>query len=61
MLHADDTALVAESREDFLQIANKFEGECNRKGLKINEGKSKVLGERGRVDWGEKVDKFKYK
>ena len=42
-MHADDTALVEETREHLQYIVNEFQRFCNRKGLKINVGKSKAL------------------
>ena len=44
VLHADDTVLVAETREHLQHIVNEFERACdNIMGLKINVGKPKVL------------------
>ena len=37
------TVLVAETREHLKHIVNEFERACDRIGMKINVGKSKVL------------------
>ena len=43
MLYADDTVLVAETREHLQHIVSEFESACDSMGLKIFVGKSKVL------------------
>ena len=50
LLYADDLFLCWESEEDLRAIVGCFIEVCRRKGLKVNEGKSKVMflgGERG--------------
>ena len=42
-LYADDTLLVAETREYLQHIVSKFQRACDSTGLKINVRKSKVL------------------
>ena len=71
VLYADDTVLVAETREHLQHIASEYKRVCDSMGLKINVGKSKVLMvkknqmlscEKGRVSREEmqKVDKINY-
>ena len=43
LLYADDTLLVAETREHLQHIVSEFQRACDRMGLKINVRKSKVL------------------
>ena len=43
VLYADDTVLVAETREHLQHIVSEFERACDSIGLKINVGKVKVL------------------
>ena len=43
LLYADDTSLVAETREHLQHIVNEFERAYDSMRLKINVGKSKVL------------------
>ena len=43
VLYADDTVLVAETRECLQHIVSEFERACDSMGLKINVRKSKVL------------------
>ena len=71
VLYADDTVLVAETREHVQHIASEYKRVCDSMGLKSNVGKSKVLMvkrdqmgscEKVRVSGEEmqKVDKFNY-
>ena len=70
-MHADDTALVVKTRVHLQYIVNEFQRFCNRKGLKINVGKSKALMVNTDQRFGcekvgvsgeemEEVDKFNY-
>ena len=43
ILHADDTVLVAETREHLQLIVSVFERACDSMGLKINVRMNKVL------------------
>ena len=43
LLFADDAALVADSKEKLVRLIREFERVCNRRKLKINVGKSKVM------------------
>ena len=43
VLYADDTVMVAETREHLHHIVSEFERPCEGMRLKINVGKSKVL------------------
>ena len=43
VLFADDTALVADSEEGLQQLVTEFGRVCNRRKLKVNVGKSKVM------------------
>ena len=62
--------LCGESEEDLRAMVSRFAEVCRRKGLKVNEGKSKeiiLIGEEGlecefHVDWIclKYVSKFKY-
>ena len=71
LLFADDTALVADSEEKLCRVVSEFGRMCERRMLRINVGKSKVLrcsrsGNRGRMkvilngEPLEEVDCFKY-
>ena len=42
-MYADDLALCFESDEDLRAMVEQFVEVCKRKGLKVNEGKSKVM------------------
>ena len=68
--HADDLVLCGESEEDLRAMMERFVDVCRRRGLKVNEGKSKVIvlgGEEG-LEWEvcvdgirlEHVSEFKY-
>ena len=43
LLFADDTALVADSEEKLCRLVSKFGRVCERKKLRVNVGKSKVM------------------
>ncbi len=43
MLFADDTVLLAESERDLKKLVNEFSNVCERRKLKVNVGKSKVM------------------
>ena len=43
ILYADDTVLIAETREHLQYIVSEFERACDSMGLKINAGKSNIL------------------
>ena len=43
LLFADDTALVADSEEKFGRLLSEFGSVCERKKLRVNVGKSKVM------------------
>ena len=43
ILYADDTVLVAETKEHLQHIVSEFERACDSMGIKINVGESKVL------------------
>ena len=43
ILYADETVLVAETKEHLQHIVSEFERACDSIGLKINVGESKVL------------------
>ena len=43
LLFADDTALVADSEEKLRRLVSEFVRVCERKKLRVNVGKSKVL------------------
>ena len=70
-LFADDTPLVADSEEKLCRLVSEFGRVCERRKLRVNEGKSKVMrcawyGNRGRMhvilngEPLEEVDCFKY-
>ncbi len=42
-LFADDTVLLAESEKNLQKLVNKFSNVCERRKLKVNVGKSKVM------------------
>ena len=42
-LLADDTALVADSEEKLCRLVNEFGRVCERRKLRVNVGKSKVM------------------
>ncbi len=42
-MYADDTVLLAESKEMFQRIVDGFDRVCKRKKLKVYAGKSKVM------------------
>ena len=71
LLFADDTALVADSEEKLCRLVCEFGGVCERRKLRVNVGKSKVMrcsryGNQGRMNVIlngeplEEVDCFKY-
>ena len=71
LLFADDTALVADSEEKLWRLVSEFGRVCERRKLKVNVGKSKVMrcsrygnGDRMHVILNreplEEVDWFKY-
>ena len=71
LLFADDTALVADSEEKLCKLVSQFGRVCERKKLRVNVGKSKVMrclryGNEGRMhvilntEPLEEVDCFKY-
>ena len=71
LLFADDTALVADSEEKLCRLVNEFGRVCERRMLRVNVGKSKVMrcsryGNGGRMheilngEPLEEVDCFKY-
>ncbi|WP_435325971.1 reverse transcriptase domain-containing protein, partial [Klebsiella pneumoniae] len=71
LLFADDTALVADSEETLRQLVEEFGRVCDRRKLKVNENKSKVMRCTRSVDGRrmnivlndellEEVDCFKY-
>ena len=71
LLFADDTALVADSEEKLCRLLNEFGRECERRKLRVNVSKSKVMrcpryGNGGRMhvilngEPSAKVDCFKY-
>ena len=43
LLFADDTALVADSKEKLCRLVSEFGRVCERRKLRFNEGKSKVM------------------
>ena len=43
VLYADDTVLVAKTRDHLQHIVSEFERACDSMGLKIKVGKSKIL------------------
>ena len=43
LLFADDTALVADSEEKLCRLVSKFGRVCERRKLRVNVGKSKVM------------------
>ena len=43
LLFADDTGLVADSEEKLCRLVNEFGRVCERRKLKVNVGKSKVM------------------
>ena len=43
LLYADDLVLCGESEEDLRAIVGRFIEVCRRRGLKVNEGKSKIM------------------
>ena len=49
MLFADDTALVADSEEKLCRLVSEFGRVCERRKLRVNVGKSKLLGAPGMV------------
>ena len=71
LLFADDTALMADSEEKLCRLVSEFDRVCERKRLRVNVGKSKVMrcarygnGDRMYVILNgeplEEVDCFKY-
>ena len=71
LLFADDTALVADSEEQLCRLVSEFGRVCERRKLRVNVGKSRVMrcssyGNRGRMhvilngEPLEEVDCFKY-
>ncbi len=50
-LFADDTVLLAESERELQRVVDQFRNVCNRRKLRVNAGKSKVMVfERGEVE-----------
>ena len=47
LLFAFDTALVADSNEKLCRLVSEFGRICERRKLRVNVGKSKVIGARG--------------
>ena len=43
LLFTDDTALVADSEEKFCRLVSEFGRVCERRKLRVNVGKSKVM------------------
>ena len=43
LLYADDTVLIGESKEELQRLLNEFDNVCERRKLKVNVGKSKVM------------------
>ena len=43
LLFADDTALMADSEEKFCRLVSEFGRVCERRKLRVNVGKSKVM------------------
>ena len=43
LLFADDTALVADSEEKLCRLVNEFGRVCERRKMRVNVGKSKVM------------------
>ena len=43
LLFADDTALVADSKEKLSRLVSEFGRVCERRNLRVNLGKSKVM------------------
>ena len=71
VLYADETELVAETREYLQPTVNEFKRPSDRMGLRVNVGKNKVLVikkdqeeelREGEGEWGgnAEVDKFNY-
>ena len=71
LLYADDTALVADSQEKLCRLVSKFGRVCERRKLRANVGKSKVMRCSRYSNWDrmhviqngeplEEVDCFKY-
>ena len=71
LLFANDTALVADSEEKLRRLVSEFDSVCERRKLRVNVGKSKVMrcsiygnGDRMHVILNgqplEEVDCFKY-
>ena len=67
MLFADDTVVVADSERKLCQLVTEFGRVCERRKLRVNVGKSKVMrctrnedGARLNVEAIEEVDQFKY-
>ena len=71
LLFADDTSLVADSEEKLCRLVSEFGRVCERRKLRVNVGKSKVMrcsryGNGGRMhailngELLEEVDCFKY-
>ena len=71
LLFADDTALVADSDEKLCRLVSEFGRVCERRKLRINVGKSKVVKCSRYGNWGrmhatlngeplEEVDCFRY-
>ena len=58
LLFADDTVLIAESEEQLQAFVNEFVIVCERRGLKLNVGKSKVMSTGG-ANEGELVVNMK--
>ena len=50
LLYANDLALCGESEEDLRAMVGRFAEVCSRRGLKVNAGKSKMMGM-----WGGEV------
>ena len=51
LLYADDLVLCGESEEDLRSMVRCFVEVCQRRGLKVNAGKSKVMALGGERSW----------
>ena len=52
LLFADDTALVADSEKKLCRLASEFGRVCERRKLRVNGGKSKVMRCTRYGNWG---------
>ena len=53
LLFADDTALVADSEEKLCRLVNEFGSVCERRKLRVNVGKCKVMRCLRYGNWGK--------